>query len=80
MIRIKIAATITTDEPADLFALHADVAAAAEDAVMFTVADAEVIVDVAGPDLPAVLAALSPTDALGQITVSIAEQPALAAA
>ncbi|AVM66054.1 hypothetical protein M3C36_17580 [Dietzia cinnamea] len=80
MIRIKIAATITTDEPADVFALHADVAAAAEDAIMFTVADTQVIVDVAGPDLPAVLAVLSPTGALGQIAVSAAEQPAQPAA
>ncbi|WP_163376949.1 hypothetical protein [Dietzia sp. Alg238-R159] len=80
MIRIQIAATITTDETADVFALHADVAAAAEDEVMFTVADEGLLLNVAGPDLPAVLAVIAPADALGQITFFAAEQPAPAAA
>lgn len=80
MIRIQIVATITTDDTADVFALHADVAAAAEDAVMFTVADEGLILNVAGADLPAVLEVLVPADALGQITFYAAEVPALAAA
>ena len=79
MIRIQIVATIT-GETADVFALHADVAAAAEDEVMFTVADEGLFLDVAGPDLPAVLAVIAPADVLGQITVFASEAPAPAAA
>lgn len=79
MIRIQIVATIT-GETADVFALHADVAAAAEDAVMFTVADEGLILNVAGADLPAVLEVLVPAEVLGPITFYAAEVPALAAA
>lgn len=79
MIRIQIVATIT-GETADVFALHADVASAAEDAVMFTVADEGLLLDVAGPDLPAVLAVLAPADVLGQITFFATKEPAMAAA
>ena len=72
MIRIQIVATIT-GETADVFALHADVAAAAEDEVMFTVADEGLFLD-------AVLAVIAPADVLGQITVFASEAPAPAAA
>lgn len=78
MIRIQIVATINTDETADVFALHADVATAAEDQIMFTVTDEGLFLDVAGPDLPAVLAVLAPAEVLGQITFYAAEEPALA--
>lgn len=79
MIRIAIAAQIT-GPVADVLAIHADVAAAAEDEITFTVADEGLLITVAGPDLPAVLAVLSPADVLGQITFSAAESPLLAAA
>ena len=79
MIRIAIAAHIT-GTVADALATHPDVAAAAEDDITFTVTDEGLLITVAGPDLPAFLAVLSPADALGQITVYAAESPLLAAA
>lgn len=79
MFRIQIVATIT-GETADVFALHTDVAAAAEDAVVFTVADEGLVLTVDGGDLPAVLAVIVPSDALGQITLFVSEDAGLPAA
>lgn len=79
MIRIAIAADIT-GQTADVLALHPAVAAAAEGEIMFTVSDEGLHLEVDGPDLPAVLAVLTPAEALGQITLFTSESPLQAAA
>lgn len=79
MLRIRIAADIT-GQIADVLALHPAVAAAAAGEVMFTVSGEGLHLEVDVPDLPAVLAVLSPAEVLGQITLFASESPLQAAA
>ncbi|PZU01298.1 MAG: hypothetical protein DI630_12565 [Gordonia sp. (in: high G+C Gram-positive bacteria)] len=78
MIRIQIVAPIT-GTTAEALALHPEVAAAAEDDFMLTVTDEGLILNVAGPDLPAVLAVIAPAAVLGQITFFASEDAGLPA-
>ncbi|MEW1938801.1 hypothetical protein AB0331_15690 [Dietzia maris] len=80
MTRIQIAATITTSDPADVFALHPAVMDAATVDVVFTVDSDRLLVNVGAPDVSAVLMLLDTSDALGQIDVYASKPHPLAAA